>query len=305
MRNVHDYRWALMFRAVCEDICRWLPRHRPWEPHVRAARRQFFGQEEPVSVHYHRESGAPDALNRRLLSWFMFDGSVDAPERPALLVAKQIYTGKPLAIVTEALRSPRYVYGEVTAINRPQETVWIDANGSLYAVVLPELAAQPVLPEKLAFAGYLVPTGSELWAPSPGWLAFKPNGYAYDGGGAIWLERALQGRLSPPDAFIPFDSRTEVAFEEAVRQMTEAAVRASANGLVLSETAWGQLVAEHMIDGRLSAFLEDMVRRLPNPSPTPGEQEEWLRLASQIWCAVPQLDRDGKTAFQLYREHSV
>ena len=88
---------------------------------------------------------------------------------------------------------------------------------------------------------------------------------------------------------------------QAVAQMTGEAKRSGRFQLVLSEQGWTDLVLRYMQSDDNRGFVQDIFHRVGSVKDL-AELNHWMALATAIWNATPQPDRDGKSANELLAE---
>ncbi|HVB63802.1 MAG TPA: hypothetical protein VNE17_03655 [Nitrolancea sp.] len=88
---------------------------------------------------------------------------------------------------------------------------------------------------------------------------------------------------------------------QAVAAMTAAARREGRARLILSEDEWIALVLRHMYGPDPRSFTQEIIDRVGQAANITA-LNRWLMLATGIWNATPQPDRDGKSANELLAE---
>ena len=88
---------------------------------------------------------------------------------------------------------------------------------------------------------------------------------------------------------------------QAVAAMTAAARCEGRARLILSDEDWSALVLRHMYGPDPGSFTQEIVDRVGRVANITA-LNRWLMLATAIWNATPQPDRDGKSANELLAE---
>ena len=270
------------------------------------ARTTFFGSVVGSPIDYWAGTGDVRSRERRFLGWFMFSHRLPDGRQPAEVAAEREYRGADLMQLLEAVRNTRFVTASVTSITPGRgalleiEDERLDVRSRTWAKIL-----RP----KGVMMAHLLPVRAGTWMPGPGWLVwpielgpgvrgemkrvFQPT--------PIEVERILQGKTRSPRERLALHEDDDIPLAEAVARMTEAAEQAGRSRLALSVEAWEQLVVRHLHDADSSAFAREIVDRAGHVEKI-EELQQWLDLARLIWNAIPQPDRDGKTANELSRQ---
>ncbi len=266
-----------------------------------AARRTFFGEDDPRSVRYWPGAQDLPARDHRFLGWFMFTQRLPDGRLPAELAVER----QPRAEqdqVLRAIRGHRYVLATVGTVL--SGSVFLDLEDESFDVRQRSWAR--LFHRDLLVAAHLLPVRQGVWLAGPGWielpLAIGPTMRAHlkqfqlD---PVEVERLLQGRGDPEPSGVSI-APSVLTLNDAVERMDEAARELGLPGLVLSIAEWTALVREYLDDIAVSKFFAEVLRRAGELDNV--EQAQRLStLAMQIWNATPQPDRGGVNAHELAR----
>jgi hypothetical protein len=269
----------------------------------RAARRHFFGEDDPRPVKYWEGAGDATSRQRRFLGYFLFRHRLPDGRTPAELAADAVPTGREREEALRAVQGARYMMAIVRSV-LPGEAVFLALERERFEVRHREWSWR--LTPGSTLSCYLVPSRRGIWLVGPGWLQMpirlgpgmrshlrdlQPD--------PVSLERLLQGRASEEEEKPrPPQDETLVA---AVDRMTTEAEAAGKGRLVLSPSDWEGLVQRHMADPDMFAFSREIIDRVGDVANT-TELDRWLGLAHNIWNNTPQPDRGGKTPNEISRE---
>ena len=82
-----------------------------------AARREFFGYDEPGEAHYMEGAGDVTSRERRFLGWFALTFKLPDGRCPSELAASVILSGNELASAIDSIRASRFVLAMVAMVN--------------------------------------------------------------------------------------------------------------------------------------------------------------------------------------------
>src|SRR4030042_473986 len=74
-----------------------------------AARRDFFGYDEPGEAHYMEGAGDVTSRERRFLGWFALHFKLPAGRRPAEVAAAVVLSGSNSTSAIDSIKNSRYV----------------------------------------------------------------------------------------------------------------------------------------------------------------------------------------------------
>jgi hypothetical protein len=291
---------------MLEEIVNWC-RHNPGlEATRREARSHFFGDEDERPVDYWPGTGELTSKERRFLGYFLFNWELPSGEHPGEAAVKRLYQGDVQAEALTAVRGARFVFAYATGI--VGRSVYLELAKERFEVRSAQWAA--TLHRGLVVVAHLVPVRHGYWLPGPGWaeLPFTlgegmRTNLAEMQIDPITFERMLQHRSRPLDEQPRPEPPRDDDLDAAVARMTAWAEQRALSSLVMSAAEWEALVVKHMSNPTITAFLEDILVRIPEP---PDDDEfdvnEMPGLLMNIWNNTPQPDRGGKTASQMARQ---
>ncbi len=210
---------------------------------------------------------------------------------------------------TEALssvRGARFLFAYASGIVGC--SVYLELEKERFEIRSAQWAAN--LHRDLVVVAHLVPVRHGYWLPGPGWaelpftlgegMRAKLAEMQMD---PITFERMLQGRSRPPDEQPRPEQPRDEDLDSAVARMTAWAAQRALSSLVMSAAEWEELVVKHMSNATITAFLEGILARMPEPPDEDDfELNEMPGLLMNIWNNTPQPDRAGKTANQMARQ---
>lgn len=270
-----------------------------------AARRLFFGDDDPRPVQYLPGGEEFISRERRFLGWFTFSHLLPSGERPSVVAARQMFRGGDLEPAVSSLQGVRYVTAIVRGV-RVGSSFELELEEERFRVRFREMTY--TLRKDDVLVCHLLPTRREQWLLTPGWLIlpfqFGPGiranlrDHQWE---PIQMERFLQGRVDPEQLGPPLEIPRDATLDEAVARMTEAARAADIPGLILTPKEWQRLVRPLLPKNDSSSFVQEILDRVGEVA-TVEEANRWLGLAQNIWNNTPQPDRGGKSAKELVRE---
>ena len=293
---------------IVEQLAEWCLRDDALAEVRAAARRDFFGYDEPGEARYMEGAGDITSRERRFLGWFALTFKLPDGRCPAELAASVILNGNELASVIDSIRGSRYVLAMVAMAN-PGRGLILKLEDEEFTVGSRQLSR--LFNRDDALCAHIIPAGQRGWLVGPGWLSwpmrimpgmqsmlkkFQPS--------PIDLERFLQQRKDPsedgPKVELPRDS----SLKAAVARMTKAAKAEGYENLIMTPTQWKKLVLSHMKSSQINDFSKEIVDRVGEVNSV-EEVNKWLGLAMNIWNNTPQPDRGGKSPFEIIREYDI
>lgn len=269
-----------------------------------AARRIFFGGDDPRPIDY--LPGAQDFIGkeRRFLGWFTFHHVQPNGEKPGAQAARLVFGKSELGAVLQAVNSPRYVTSIVCSV-RVGFGFEVEVEEVRFPVRFPAMSYR--LHKEDVLVCTLLPHRAEQWLLTPGWLIwpfhYGPGirdhlrDYQVD---PIEMERFLQRRVQEPADSPDSAMLRDTTLAQAVRRMTRAAEAEGMTGLILTSAGWRRLVQRHITSPNTGGFVQEVMGRIDKVFSV-DEANRWLALASNIWNNTPQPDRGGKSANQLIK----
>lgn len=269
--------------------------------------RTFFDEDDPRPTHYPPGVGDSATKGRRFLGWFMFDYELENARRPVDLAVPRVLTRRrDVEEAGAAIAGVRHILGIVETVLR--DRVVLELEDERFEVRQRQWTR--FLRRDDTIVAHVLPIRRGEWLAGPGWVHlalgigpglradlrnFQP--------GAIEVERLLQGREGQGRrAEHPVPARE--ALEAAVGRMTALARRLDQPALAMSPDEWSGLVGAHLDRGAFTAFVQVVLDRIA-PTDDLDRLNEALAIASDIWNATPQPDRDGLTATEQVRLASV
>lgn len=295
-------------QGMLEEIVDWCRVSPELEAARREARSRFFGDDDERPVEYWPGAGEFTSRERRFLGYFLFDWELPSGERPAEVAVKRLYRGDTQAEALAAVRGSRFVFAFTTGI--VGRSIYLELEKEQFEVRSAHWAAN--LHRDMVVVSHLVPVRHGYWLPGPGWAelpftlgpGIRANLAAMQMD-PIGLERMLQGRVRAPGEPPPPEPPRDEDLDAAVARMTAWARQHGHDALVMSAAEWEELVVKHMSNATITAFFEDILARVPEPSDEDDvEVNELPGLLTNIWNNTPQPDRGGRTANQMAREHN-
>ena len=271
---------------------------------VRAsARRDFFGYDEPGEARYMEGAGNVTSRERRFLGWFSLTYKLSDGRCPAEMAATAILNGGELSSAIESIRGARFVLAMVAMVN-PGRGLILRLEDEEFNIDNRQLSR--IFSRDEAICAHIIPAGRRGWLVGPGWLSWPvrnmPGMQAMLKDfqlNPIDLERFLQQRKDPTKERQrreppPQDS----SLKAAVARMTKEANAEGCQNLIMTPSQWKKLVFPYMKSSGINDFIKEVVNRV-------GEVEsveainKWIGLAMNIWNNTPQLDRGGKSPFEI------
>jgi hypothetical protein len=205
-----------------------------------AARKTFFGEDDPRPINYW--GGAEDAASRRrrFLGYFLFTSRLEDGRAPAEVGVTSLFRGQEREDALRAVRGARYVMASVRSV-LPGRAVFLTLEQERFEVPHREWSLR-LSPGATVYA-HLLPIRRGIWLPGPGWLEMpirlgpgiqthlrdlQPD--------PISTERMLQNRGAEETERRPKPPQDET-LEDAVARMTAAAEAAGKERLVLCSAA--------------------------------------------------------------------
>ena len=273
-----------------------------------AARRDFFGYDEPGEANYMEGVGDVISRERRFLGWFALTFKLPDGRYPAELAAAAILSGSNLTSAIDSIKSSRYVLAMVAMVN-PGRGLILKLDDEEFTVDNRQLSR--LVNRDEALYAHIIPAGRRGWLVGPGWLQWRirimPGMQAMLKKfqiSPIELERILQQRkdssLDSPKMELPRDS----SLKAAVARMTKAAKAEGRQSLIMTSAQWKKLVLSHMRSSQITDFSKDIVGRVGRVNSV-DEINKWLGLAMNIWNNTPQPDRGGKSPFEISQEYDT
>jgi len=293
---------------IVEQLAEWCLRSDTLADIRAAARRDFFGYDEPGEARYMEGAGDVTSRERRFLGWFALTFKLPDGCCPAELAAAAILSGSDLTSAIDSIKGSRYVLAMVAMVN-PGRSLILRLEDEEFAVDNRQLSR--ILNRDDALYAHIIPAGRRGWLVGPGWLQWPMR--IMPGMQAmlkkfqlspIDLERLLQQRKDPsedrPKAELPRDS----SLKAAVARMTKAAKEEGHQNLIMTPSQWKKLVLSHMKSSQITDFSKEIVNRVVKVNSV-EEINKWLGLAMNIWNNTPQPDRGGKSPFEISREYDI
>src|SRR4030042_411978 len=104
-----------------EQLAEWCLRNDTLADIRAAARRDFFGYDEPGEARYMEGAGDVTSRERRFLGWFALTFKLPDGRYPAELAASAILGGSDLTSVIDSIKGSRYVLAMVAMVNPRSE----------------------------------------------------------------------------------------------------------------------------------------------------------------------------------------
>jgi hypothetical protein len=273
-----------------------------------AARRDFFGYDEPGEAHYMEGAGDVTSRERRFLGWFALTFKLPDGRSPAELAAAAILSGSELISAIDSIKGSRYVLAMVAMVHLGKGLI-LRLEDEEFTIDNRQLSR--LLNRDDALYAHIIPAGRRGWLVGPGWLQWPMR--IMPGMQAmlkkfqlspIDLERLLQQRFESsedrPKVELPRDS----SLKAAVARMTKEAKAEGHSNLVMTTAQWKKLVLSHMKSSQINDFSKEIVNRVGKVNSV-EDINKWLGLAMNIWNNTPQPDRGGKSPFEISREYDV
>ena len=268
------------------------------------ARKTFYGDEDSRSIGYRDGADTETSRRRRFLGWFMFGHTLPDGRVPAEAAAEALYGGLALEEACASIRGSRYVLAIVVSLI-PGRSVFLELEDERFEVRDKEVSR--LLDRGNALATWLIPSRRGLWLVGPGWLEWPykigPNmrrelsKFQMD---PVDVDRSLRTPTEEESSDREPQYPRDRTLEDAVVRMTAAARAEGRERLVMSSEEWTRLVLDHLPNHDAIGFSQHIAERVGDV-PTFDDLNRWLSLAMNIWNNTPQPDRDGMTAFEMFR----
>ena len=134
-----------------------------------AARRDFFGYDEPSEVHYMEGAGDVTSRERRFLGWFTLAYKLPDGRCPAELAATAILGSGELTSAIDSIRNSRFVLAMVAMVN-PGRGLIFRLHDEEFAVDNRQLSH--IFSRDDALCAHIIPAGRPGWLVGPGWLSW-------------------------------------------------------------------------------------------------------------------------------------
>ena len=273
-----------------------------------AARRDFFGYDEPGEAHYMEGAGDVTSRERRFLGWFALTFKLPDGRSPAELAAAAILSGSDLTSAIDSIKGSRYVLAMVAMVN-PGGGLILRLADEEFTVDNRQLSR--ILNRDDALYAHIIPAGRRGWLVGPGWLQWPmrimPGMQAMLKNfqlSPIDLERLLQQRNDPSEDRPKVEPPRDDTLKAAVARMTKEAKAEGHANLIMTPAQWKKLVLSHMKSSQITDFSKEIVDRVGKVNSV-DEINKWLGLAMNIWNNTPQPDRGGKSPFEISREYDI
>ncbi len=297
-----------LYANMVEQLAEWCLQSDTLADIRAAARRDFFGYDEPGEARYMEGAGDVTSRERRFLGWFALTFKLPDGRCPAGLAADAILSGSELTSAIDSIKGSRYVLAMVAMVN-PGRGLILKLEDEEFTVDNRQLSR--ILNRDDALYAHIMPAGRRGWLVGPGWLQWPmrimPGMQAMLKNfqlSPIDLERFLQQRKDPsedrPKVELPRDS----SLKAAVARMTKAAKAEGHQSLIMTSAQWKKLVLSHMKSSQINDFSKEIVNRVGEVNSV-EEINKWLGLAMNIWNNTPQPDRAGKSPFEISREYDI
>jgi hypothetical protein len=206
---------------MVEQLCRWCLKIDSLADTREAARRDFFGCDEPGEVHYEEGAGYPIIRDRRFLGWFALTFKLPDGRHPAELAATAILTGSDQTSAIDSIKGSRYILAMVAIIN-PGRGLILRLEDEEFTVDNHLLSR--IFSRDDALYAHIIPTGRRRWLVGPGWLQWpmpitldmhcRLKSFQFS---PIDLERALQQRIDTSGECLKMESPQGDALNHAMR----------------------------------------------------------------------------------------
>lgn len=293
---------------IVEQLAEWCLRDDALADVRVAARRDFFGYDDPGDAHYLEGAGNVTSRERRFLGWFTLTDRLPDGRCPAELAAAAILSGGELASAIDSIRGSRFVLAMVAMVN-PGRGLILRLEDEEFTVANRQLSH--IFNRDDALCAHIIPAGRRGWLVGPGWLQWPMR--IMPGMQAmlknfqlcpIDLERFLQQRKQAledrPMVELPSDS----SLKAAVARMTKEAKAEDRQNLIMPPAQWKKLVLSYMNSQRFAEFGKEIVDRVGEVESV-DDINKWLGLAINIWNNTPQPDRGGKSPFEIGQEYDI
>ena len=293
---------------MIEQLAEWCLRDDALADVRAAARRDFFGYDEPGEAHYMEGAGEVTSRERRFLGWFAFSFQLPDGRHPAELAAAAILGGNELAAALDSIKDSRCVLAMVAMVN-PGKGLILKLEDEEFTVDNRMLSR--LLDRDDALYAHIIPAGRRGWLVGPGWLQWPigimPGMQAMLKNfqlSPIDLERLLQQRPEPNEDRPKVEPPHDDTLKAAVTRMTKSAKVEGHQNLIMTPTQWKKLVLSYLKAEKFADFGKDIVSRVGEVNSV-EETNKWLGLAMNIWNNTPQPDRGGKSPSEINREYDI
>jgi hypothetical protein len=271
-----------------------------------AARRDFFGYDEPDEALYMEGAGDVTSRERRFLGWFALTFKLPDGGCPAELAAAAILFGTDLTSAIDSIKNSRYVLAMVSMVNHGRGLI-LKIEDEEFSVDNRQLSH--ILSRGDALCAHIIPAGRRGWLIGPGWLQWPMRIMPGMQGmlkkfqlNPIDLERLLQQRFKSSEDLPKTELHRDDTLKAAVARMTKEAKAEDRQSLIMTSAQWKKLVLLHMQSSQINDFSKEIVKRLGKVNSV-EDVNKWLQLAMNIWNNTPQPDRGGKSPFEISREY--
>lgn len=291
---------------MVEQLAQWCLRHDALGDARAAARRDFFGYDEPGKAHYMNGAGDVTSRERRFLGWFALTFKLPDGRCPAEVAAATVLSGNELASAIDSIRGARFVLAMVAMAN-PGRGLILKLEDEEFTVDSRQLSR--LFERGDAICAHIVPAGRRGWLIGPGWVHWPMR--IMPGMQAVLkkfqlspidLERFLQQRRDLSEDQPRGKPPRDVTLKEAVARMTHAAEADGRANLVMTPAEWQKLVVPYMKSSRVNDFSREIIRRA-GEFKSVEEVNKWLGLAMNIWNNTPQPDRGGRSPSEIVRDY--
>ena len=134
-----------------------------------AARRDFFGYDEPGEARYMEGAGDVNSRERRFLGWFMLTFKMPDGRSPAELAAAAVLSGSELASAIDSLKGTRHILAMVAMVN-PGRGLILRLEDEEFTVENRQLSR--LFKRDDAICAHIIPAGRRGWLVGPGWISW-------------------------------------------------------------------------------------------------------------------------------------
>jgi hypothetical protein len=293
---------------MVEQLAEWCLRSDTMADIRAAARRDFFGYDEPGEAHYMEGAGDVTSRERRFLGWFALTFKLPDGRNPAEVAAAAIFSGSDLTSAIDSIKGSRYVLAMVAMVH-PGKGLILRLEDEEFTVDNRQLSR--LLNRDDALYAHIIPAGRRGWLVGPGWLQWPirimPGMQAMLKKfqlSPIDLERLLQQRFKSSEDRPKIELPCDDTLKAAVARMTKAAKVEGIQSLIMTTAQWKKLVLSHMKSSQINDFSKEIVNRVGKVNSV-EDINKWLGLAMNIWNNTPQPDRGGKSPFEISREYDI
>jgi hypothetical protein len=273
-----------------------------------AARRDFFGYDEPGKARYMEGAGDITSRERHFLGWFALTFKLPDGRCPAELAAAAILSGSELTSAIDSLKGTRHILAMVVMVN-PGRGLILRLEDEEFTIDNRQLSR--LFSRNDALYAHIIPTRRRGWLVGPGWLQWPirimPGMQSMLKKfqlSPIDLERLLQQRFESSEDRPKIELPRDSSLKAAVARMTKAAKAEGHQNLIMTPAQWKKLVLSHMKSSQINDFSKEIINRVGKVKSV-EEINKWLGLAINIWNNTPQPDRGGKSPFEISREYDA